>query len=384
MPLENFIGNAAVFPVLSRHSFLDHAATAPLCTVAAQAQVDFIQRAMAEPPAWPKVKPWVSSARATCARLIGAHEDEIAFVKNTSEGISTAAFGLPWQRGDRVVVCSAEYPSNLWPWLRLREQHGVEVVVVPESIAADGVRRVSVERLLEAIDQPCTRALALSHVEYASGQRFDLAQLGAYCRARGIVFIVDAIQSLGAFPVDVNDMAIDVLATDGHKWLLSSAGTGFLYVRRELQARIRPLSVGWLNVRERDYSAGQPLEYVEGGQQYEAGSLNVAGVLALEASIRLLLEAGLSEISERLLLLTSRLVSQLEHAGYTVVSPRAATSWSGIVSFSCAAHASREIAQALKQHDIHVAVRNGWVRVSPHFYNTEQQIDSCVAALPRV
>ena len=162
-----------------------------------------------------------------CAELIGAGTQEIAFVKNTSEGLSTAAFGLTWRKGDRVVVPGAEFASNLYPWLEVGNRYGVDVVVVPETTGADAVRRVSVDRLMEEMSHPQTRVVTLSHVEYASGQRFDVRSIGRYCRRRGILFCVDAIQSLGVFPINVHEMCIDVVATEVTSGCLPRPAPGF-------------------------------------------------------------------------------------------------------------------------------------------------------------
>ena len=308
---------------------------------------------------------------------------EIAFVKNTSEGLSTAAFGLPWRKGDRVVLASAEFASNLYPWLALRNRHEVDVIVVPETTDSDGVRRISVDRLLDAADHPQTRVVTLSHVQYASGQRFDVRSVGRFCRQHGILFCVDAIQSLGVVPVDVREMGIDVLAADGHKWLLGPAGAGFLYVRREIQTQIRPLSIGWLNVRNRASELHDALVLAEGAGRYEAGSLNIAGLAGLDAAARLLLSVGIGRIAARVGVLTSKLHEALGAKGYVVVSPRRPAEDSGIISFVSRTESSRDVANALRRQSIDVSVRDHLVRVSPHFYNTDEQIEGFAAVLPR-
>ena len=382
-PINALIGNSNEFPILGQRTFLDHSATSPLCAAAARAQANHLQRATLEPPSWPRMVPVVAAIRSSCAELIGASTKEIAFVKNTSEGLSTAAFGLTWRKGDRVVVTGAEFASNLHPWLEVGHRYGVDVVVVPETTGTDAVRRVPVDRLIDEMSHPRTRVVTLSHVEYASGQRFDLRSIGQFCRRRGILFCVDAIQSLGVFPIDVREMCIDVLATDGHKWLLAPSGAGFLYVRSEVQGEIRPLSIGWRNVQSGPAASMDAVALVSGAERYEAGSLNVTALIGLDAAIRLLLSVGIDRIQARVDALTTRLCRALESEGYVVVSPRQPGEGSGIVSFVSRTAASREVARALRSRSITVSVRDELVRVSPHFYNTDEQIRQLVAELPR-
>ena len=227
---------------------------------------------------------------------------------------------------------------------------------------------------MEEMSHPQTRVVTLSHVEYASGQRFDLRSLGQFCRRREILFCVDAIQS---------EMCIDVLATDGHKWLLAPAGAGFLYVRSEVQSEIRPLSIGWRNVRSKPVASMDAVALVGGAERYEAGSLNVAALIGLDAAVKLLWSVGIDRIKARVDTLTTRLCEALTSSGYVVVSPRQPGEGSGIVSFLSRTATSREVAKALRSRSIKVSVRDELVRVSPHFYNSDEQIGQLVAELPR-
>ncbi len=190
----------------------------------------------------------IEKLRQSSAALLNAHRDEIAFVKNTSEGISIVANGLEWQFGDKIVTTAVEYPANIYPWMETVRGRGVKLILVPEEDFRDGARHVPLEKILEAASDPRTRLVALSHVEFASGQRHDLAKIGQFCGERKIRFCVDGIQSLGVFPVDVKAMQIDFLSADGHKWLLGPEGAGIFYCRRELLEHIRPLMIGWMNV----------------------------------------------------------------------------------------------------------------------------------------
>lgn len=260
---------------------------------------------------------------------------------------------------------------------------GVRLVQVPEEAAADGTRRVPLDKILEAASQKQCKLVALSHVEYASGQRHDVQRIGEFCRSRGILFSVDAIQALGVIPVDVQAMKIDFLAADGHKWLLGAEGAGIFYCRKDLLERMRPLMIGWMNViNAQDYGDIDFTLKSDAGR-FECGSYNVAGLLALKASMETLMSVGIPQIFDRVKHLTDRLVEGLEIKGYKVVSPRDFGHWSGAVSFVGKTHDSAEIVRSLrKNHRIEIALRENRLRASPHFYNTDAQIDRLIDTLP--
>src|SRR5579884_3109434 len=223
--------------------------------------------------------------RTAAARLMHAEAGEIAIVKNTSEGIATVALGIDWRPGDRIVGFREEFPANYYPWQRL-ERRGVRV------------EWLSVEDPLDRIDQACrgARLLAISFVQYLSGFRADLNAIGEICRRHGCFFFVDAIQGLGAFPLDVQACHIDALAADGHKWLLGPEGCGILYVRREWQDRIEPVEFGWTNVAQyADYKSRDMTLRSDAGR-FECGTLNTIGCFGLRAAIEFVLEIGIERV----------------------------------------------------------------------------------------
>lgn len=382
---ERFIGNADEFPVLRHWDFFNHAAVAPIPRAAAAALRTFADAA--ETVAYLGGGGWyrdIAALRESTAQLVNATKEEIAFVKNTSEGIAIVAAGVDWSPGDRIVTTAVEYPANVYPWMEVVRSRGTELIMVPEEEAADGTRRTPVEKILEAADDPRTRLVTLSHVEYASGQRHDLAAVGAFCRPRGILFCVDAIQSLGVLPVDVRAMQIDYLSAGGHKWMLGPEGTGFFYCRAELLEKTRPPLIGWMNVAD-------PLNYGKydytlraDARRYEPGSYNVAGLLALKASTDLLASIGVPSVADRVRALTDRLAAGVAVKGYRIISPRDGEAWSGILSFAARDPGRhRNIWQRLRQdHKTEIAVRENRLRCAPHFYNTEEQIDRLVTHLP--
>jgi selenocysteine lyase/cysteine desulfurase len=276
-----------------------------------------------------------------------------------------------------------EYPTNMYPWMDVAKRHGVDLIAVPEQSGANGVKATPMERILEAAAKPGVKMVAISHVEFGSGQRHDLAALGSFCREREILLVVDAIQSFGAVPIDVAAMKIDYLSAGGQKWLLSPEGTGIFYCRKELLERTPPLTVGaWNVVHAMDFEHYDFTLRPDAGR-FESGGANVAGLMGMAMSLEMFAALGITAISERIKVITDRLIAGLTGKGYTIACPRDGEQWSGIVSFASGKHAHLEIAEKLKQeHRIEVVVRHGRLRVSPHFYNTEKQIDRLVQLLP--
>jgi len=366
----------AFFPVSREVVYLNHAGVAPISTRAAEALARYAaeatQRGALRYDAVYDAE--VERVRGRAATLVGAQAGEIAFVKNTTEGLGLVAQGLDWRPGDRVLCCDLEYPSNVYPWQALADR-GVETVLLP---GREG--RLPLETVEAALADPEVRLLALSSVEFGSGARNDLAALGALCRERGVYFCVDAIQSLGCLPLDAPALGIDFLSADGHKWLCSVEGCGIFYCAAALQDRLRPRVIGWRNVADnRDFDTYQTALQAT-AVRYEEGTPNTPGIFALGAAIDLVLELGVDAIAARVLALTDRLVEGLRERGATVVSPRGPEA-SGIVAFRWSDEPPRRTTGRLLSAGVLVAARRGCVRASPHFYNDESEIDALLAAL---
>ncbi len=365
------------FPITGNYNFQNHAQVAPLSRPCADAIKAYVDQAMDNAYVKSSFYKQADVVRGKYAELIGARADEVTFLKNTTEGLNMVANGLSWQTGDNVVTTNVEFPSNMYAWQSLRPA-GVEVRTVLEE---DG--RVPPERMFEMIDNR-TRLVAVSSVQYASGFRADLATLGAYCQSKGVLLCVDAIQSLGVFPIDVRAMNIDFLAADGHKWLCAAEGCGVFYVRKELQGHLRPTSIGWLSMKDPFSFDKYQYEFAESARRYDSGSYNFAGIYGLGGAIDLIHEIGLGEIQSRVIALTDRLVSGLRDKGYRVVSSRDNGEASGIVAFFSDSHDPNEVQRHLQaEHRIVIAVRKGRLRASPHFYNTETEIDQLIEHLPK-
>lgn len=373
----NWERTRSFFPVTQELVYLNHAGVSPVSTRVEEA----LGRYLAEATRRGAFRygsffdAEVERVRGRAAQLLGARPDEIAFVKNTTEGLGLVASGLDWQRGDRILTCDLEYPSNVYPWWSLRGR-GVETIMLR---GRDG--RLPLASVEEALRDPAVRLLALSSVEFGSGARNDLAALGGLCRERGILFCVDAIQSLGLFPLDVEACGIDFLSADGHKWLLSVEGCGVFYCNRRVLDRLTPRVVGWRSVVESQDYDRYHLELQPSAGRFEEGTPNTAGIFALGAAIDLLLEIGIAAVASRVLELTDRLVAGLEARGAQLRSPRLPGEASGIVSFALPGEAPERSAARLRERGIFVVARRGGVRASPHFYNHEAEIDALLGAL---
>jgi selenocysteine lyase/cysteine desulfurase len=308
-------------------------------------------------------KRWEARAeavRAAAGRLIGARAHEIAFVRSTSEGLSLVASGLSWQRGDNVVTVADEYPSNVYPWFGLR-RWGVET-----RLLARPRLRFGPDEIASLVDSR-TRVLAVSAVDWQSGFLADLAALGELCRARGLLFAVDAIQAVGALQIDVAACGIDVLAAGGHKWLLAPEGCGMLFVSDRVVGQIHPVVLGWKSVDNPGVYLPYHFDLRGDAARLEPGSAPHLGIHALGAALDLLLEVGPAAIEARVLDLTEQLADGLRRLGATILSPREGAERSAILTFALGDTAA--LHQALTDAGIIVRQRLGGIRLAPHFYN---------------
>jgi selenocysteine lyase/cysteine desulfurase len=363
------------FPVTGRYVYLDHAGIAPV-SLRVTSAVDRFLSESAEGGSFHYLA-WahrIARVRMDCARLINATPHEIAFVKNTSHGLSLVAEGLDWKPGDNVIIYEKEFPSNIYPWLDLKRK-GVEVRILP---SRDG--RILIDDIEQRIDSR-TRLLALSSVQFSNGFRIDLARVGELCRGKGVLFCVDAIQSLGVIPMDVKDCTIDFLSADGHKWLLGPEGIGIFYCRSELAERLIPPLVGWKSVKnELDFDKPDFVLKTD-ALRFEEGSLNMMGIVGLGAAVELLLEAGIGRIEQRVLDLGDVIISAADKRGHRVLTPKERGQRGGIVTFA-GTFDPASVRDLLRERGIMVNVRGGGLRVSPHFYNTEDEVLRLFQQLP--
>lgn len=374
--MYDFEAIRAQFPITRNFNFQNHAAVAPMSGPAAEAMIGYA-RELAE-------SAYLSGAyyraaervRQSAARLINADASEVTFTKNTSEGICYVANGVQWLTGDNVVSTTMEFAANVYPWMNL-EHRGVSLKRVQEE---DG--RIPFDRIAKAIDKR-TRLVAVSAVQWSNGFRIDLTRLGELCKEKGVLLFVDAIQALGVHPIDVRAMNIDFLAADGHKWLCGPEGAGLFYCRRELIGHIRPSEIGYMSMKHDYDSLDMRIDLHDDARRFDSGVYNLAGVCALGASIDLFLQIGIEPIQVRIKALTDQLVEGLKRKRWHVLSPRTASEWSGIVSFSSDKHDMQALRKHLRnEFKIVIASRLGRLRASPHFYNSPEEIEQLVAALP--
>jgi len=367
------------FPVAANKIFLAHAGDCPLPRRVAQAVADYArassgydQEALIFPQA-------LEEGRRLAAQLLHSQSDEIALVGPTSLALSFFASGLKFRRGDNVLIYHDDYPSNVYPWMALAER-GVQVRLLNVR-ALGGIRPMDV---IGQVDEN-TRLVALATCHFVSGHRLDYASIGQALRARGILFCLDAIQTLGAFPTTVEH--VDLLAADAHKWLLGPCGAGVMYVRRSLQEFLNPPIYGWHNVRCPDYVAQEQILWRRGAKKYEAGTANLLGLVGLNAAMAMLLEVGIHAIAQELLRKRDWLVPALQAKGYSVLGADAPPEQtSGIVTCFQLGADLTALHQRLLDAGVVTSLRmdrtgQRYLRLSPHFYNTDAELQRVVEML---
>lgn len=358
------------FPIAAEHAFVNHASISAYSQRVAAAlaeHVALMQQVPVDRLRETHFVATIASFRQRIAQLINArHSDEIVAMSNTAAGINTAAQSLPLAAGDNVLVVDGDYPSNIYPWLNLAPR-GVLVKWVPQQ---DG--GVDLNRLAARIDKH-TRVIAVSSVMFATGYKNDLAAIGALCKERGIYFVVDGIQSLGAFPMDVQAYNIDFLAAGSQKWLLSAPGSGFLYCRRELLDELQ------LGAYVGTTSTVDPFNFLDynftlrpSADRFDLGTPNLLGIVALNAALGLLLEVGPAQIAERVLGLTDTLIEDLQGRGYRILSNLTPERRSGIVIVEVPE--PQAAYERLLAANVVTSVRGAGLRVAPHFYNSEEDV----------
>jgi selenocysteine lyase/cysteine desulfurase len=372
----------ALFPyVASGRIYLNHAGTSPLSTRVIEAMTGHLtDRSIGRLDSYSDDMKMMASCRDLVRRLINAESaDRISLQPNTSEALNIVAAGLPWHAGDRVLLCSCEFPANVYPYISLR-QYGVEIDFLE---CQDD--RVTVEKIEQSLS-PRTRLLALSAVQFLSGYRADCAAIGEMCRRKRAVFVVDGIQAVGAVRMDVRAMSIDALAAGCQKWQMGPHGGGFLYLTEELQSRIRQKHLGWLGVENPwDFSNfEQPV--APSARRYEGGTPTIPSLWGMHAALETLLAFGMVSIEDQVLEITRVLVSGIgDIPGLRLLTPTARTERAGIVTAKLPSGSDpRRVFSHLADAGVWAAVREGKLRLSPHFYNSEDEMLRTLEVLRRV
>ena len=365
------------FPVTGKYIYLNHAAVGPLST-RIRDRVDRTVRLFMEEGGlcFETVREEIEEVRKNAAAFIGASSEEISFVTNTTSGVLLVAGAVQWNSGDNVVMPSIEFPANVYPWMAL-ERKGVEIRMVPP---AGG--RVPAEAIMEKCDSR-TRMVTVSMVQFSNGYRINLRALGDFCRENGILLHVDGIQGVGAVNIDLSRVRVDFLSAGGHKWLLSLGGAGIFYCRKGIAEQLEIPNPGWTGVSDFMNFLDYRLDYRDDGTRFEEGTLNAAGIAALGASLERFLEIGMKKVEERIKGLTGMLAMSLVERGYTIKSPFGDEERSGILSFTHPERDPAGIYEDLISNNIIVSLREGAVRVSPHFYNSGEEINRLIEILDR-
>jgi cysteine desulfurase/selenocysteine lyase len=367
------------FPISKSKIFMAHAAVTVLAGPAAEAMSELIRKCSEDFPDFSETLTLIKQTRESAGRLLHSSPDEIALLGPTSLGLSLVANGIAWAPGDEAVCYLDDYPANVYPWINLRDKGVVVRFIEPAQIGELTVE--AVERTLT----PKTKLVALASCSFISGFRIDIAAIGKLLRERGILFCLDAIQTLGAFPTTVEH--VDFLSADAHKWLLGPVAIGVVYVKKELFDLCRPTLLGAWNIKAPNFVAQNQVEFVEGAQRYEPGVLNIPGVAGMKATIDLLLEIGIEKVAERILSIRSRLVFGLVELGFMPLGATTnASHFSGIITVS---HPTRDIPSLFKRLSENRVVcsprqdrqGNHYLRFSPHFYNTEDEVNRVLELL---
>lgn len=368
------------FPVVNKWSYFDHAAVSPLPTPATLAIQKWMTAATQEGDAvWPEWAARVEEIRKTAANLVNALPTEIAFTPSTTAGISYVAEGLHWKEGDNIVLPSGEFPSNLYPWMHLKNS-GVELRIVETSPLGE----IDLNQISEACNQR-TRLVSMSWVGYGTGYRIDPAAAAKVAHDNGALFFLDAIQGLSVFPMDVKHCDIDFFAADGHKWMMGPEGAGLFYCKQEHLNILKPKGIGWNSVKNPYAFGNVELELKDSASRYEGGTQNMCGIHALGGSLDLITETGVnpiaSPIGERVLFLTDLFCEKMESLGFTTKCSRFGNSRSGIIGFTKENFDPNEARNRLLENGVVSSVRKGLLRFSPHAYNNEEDIDRAITTL---
>ena len=365
------------FPIKRERVYLNNASIGPcssrVTNAVSELLTDVQMRGRRHYPEWCRYAD--ETARTRAAQLIGAESTEIAWVPNTTQGIGLVANGLDWHDGDNVIIADIEYPSNVYPWMNLKDR-GVEVRFVE---ARDGrIENAAIEALIDRR----TRLISLSSVQFSNGFRLDLDALCELREKHGVLVHLDAIQHLGALAMDVSTQPIDFLSAGGHKWLLGPIGSGVFYCRNASLEHLKPSVVGY-------HTVDKPLDHSDfeltprpGAARFEEALVNFPGIFGLDAAIETILELGVDRVESYILGLTSVAIEGLREKGFDLLSSTAEEERSGVVAFQHPTIAAADIDSKLQAAGVDVAVRRAALRISPSFYNDEDEIDRFLEALP--
>ena len=365
------------FPVCAQKTFLAHASVCPVPRVAAEAQLAHVQAStVSGPDDYVQALRQIRAARETCARLLpGSTPEEIALLGPTSLGLSLFAGGLDWQPGDEVLYYGEDYPANVYPWTDLARRG-----VVPRALRPERPGEIT-PALVESALTPRTRLVALASAFFLTGYRIDVDAIGRLLRPRGVLFSLDAIQTLGAMPFSVEH--VDFLAADAHKWMLGPLSAGIVFVKKAHFERLRPILLGAANVRSPDFIAQPEIVFPDTAARYEPGVLNLGPILGMQASLDMILDVGPEIVASRIASHVKRLAAALGELGFESAGPVEGPNASGILAVTHPTADAVRLFQTLQERRVTVSLRHDrarrtYLRWSPHFYNTEEELDRAI------
>ncbi|MEO6847062.1 MAG: aminotransferase class V-fold PLP-dependent enzyme [Chthoniobacterales bacterium] len=367
------------FPIANSQIFLAHGGVTILPACAADAMSEYAQASAHNHQEFGEVLAFIAKTREISAKLIGADAGEIALLGPTSLGLSLFANGIEWKEGDELLCYQDDYPANVYPWTGLR-RHGVNV----RFIKPDALGQITPE-LVATYLTPKTRMVALASCHFLTGWRIDVDAIGVLLHERGILFSLDAIQSLGAFPLSVKH--VDFLSADAHKWMLGPLAIGIVYVAREHFETCHPTLLGAWNVKSPDFISQDKIDFYDTARRYEPGVLNVSGIYGMKASLEMLMSIGIESVGERILRIRNYLLTGLLDMGFKTKSPLPGDPMaSGIVTVFHPTRKAEPLFEAMTAKRITASLRhdregNAYLRFSPHFYNTEAEMDTVLACL---
>lgn len=365
------------FPIKKKKVYLNNASIGPLSTRVIAAVDDFMkdvrENGRIHYPDWCKFADNIVKDR--IAKIIGADKSEIAFVKNTTEGISIVANGLEWKEGDNVIIADIEYPSNVYCWMNLKTR-GVSIKWIKTKSG-----RIFVEDIEGLIDKR-TQLVSLSGVQFSNGFRLDIERTSEICQKYGVLLNLDMIQYLGALQIDLSKCHVDFLSAGGHKWLLAPIGTGIFYCRKTSMHYLHPHNVGYHSVDKPEDHLDYDLTFRPTAGRFEEAIVNFPGIWGLNAAIGIFLELGMRNVEDHIEKLTSFSIEGLESKGYTIISSKEKKERSGILSFRHPKISIQEISNRLEETNVHLAIRGEGLRISPSVYNDKDEIRKMLEALP--
>jgi cysteine desulfurase / selenocysteine lyase len=353
--------------------YFNHASTGPVSTrVLSAVNGHLLNASTHKIDDFPTIISTVEETKKELGAYLNCRPERIAFLDNTTNGINVIANSIEWKRGDRILLNDAEFPANVYPFMNLKKK-GVEIDFVKSINGA-----ASAEQIIDAVTDS-TRLISISFVQFLSGYRVDLGKIGRVCREKNIIFSVDAIQGMGALRIDVEQDKVDFISSGTQKWMLGFQGMSFIYVSEELQKKMSPAYMGWLSVKDAWNLLDFNLEPKDSAELFQTGTINTLGVFALNASLKLFKEFGYDNVEKNVLDNSEYLIHHLKRVGVIPMNDVKRENLSGIVTFK---HSGiQAVYERLVEENIICAVREDALRIAPHFYNTEEDIDKLILVL---